>query len=345
MPSRLTSAALVATLLTACGDPATDERPGDGQATAGGEEAAEAPLDWATLIPIETEGIVRIDLARLRRSPHHDALMPAFEGMSEELGDPGLREHFDSLIQRTEVVLLAMLPELPGREREMVVLARGDYRPDEIERLNAVSEAPEASVPVEVRGHEVWVDRDPAEPIALAQIRPGTLALTSSLERMDRLLARTRMEASGPRWPPAIRGLVEDATLGEATLAIAMSRRSLGDDGPAGLSMALAGRADLDGPLDVEVRLEFESPAMATAAAVIFEGLIERMARAPVGTGVALRQLVSLARIEARGTQVVGSLHADAATAEDLVPALVQLLSDGDGPADEAPARPPTPPV
>jgi hypothetical protein len=344
MTRRSIAAALALALaqLSGCGgDPEATTR---AEATAGDEVEAQRPLDWAVLVPIETQGLIRVDLARLRRSPHHESIAPLFASMAGELGDRGLQESFASLLDRTDVVLLAMLPDVPGQDREVVVLARGDYRADEVEQLNAASEAPEASRPVEVRGQEVWVDRSGDDPIAFAQIRPGTLALTSSLERMDRLLARTRMEAGGPRWPPAVRELVEGASLDQATLSLVMAREGIGE-GPEGLSMSVAGRADVDGPLDVEVRLDFDSPAMATAAAVIFEGMVQQLAQAPQSPSLALRQLASLARIEARGTQVVGSLHADEATAAQLVPALVELLADGEEEGDGAPPNTPRAPA
>jgi hypothetical protein len=317
--------ALALAPLAGCGGDAGAETP-PSEASAGDE--APPPLDWAMLVPIETEGLIRLDLARLRRSPHRASIEPLFDDVASELGEGELQRSFSSLLDRTDLILLAMLPERPGRSREVVVLARGDYAADEIERLDAASDAPGQSEAVDVRGQRVWVDRSGRDPVAFSQIRPGTLALTSSLERMDRLLARTRMAAGGPRWPPAVRELVERAALDEATLSLAVARDGLGA-GPEGLSMSIAGRADVDGPLDVQVRLGFENPAMATAAAVVFEGMVQQLSRAPQAGSFALSRLASLARVEARGDQVVGTLHADEATAARLVPALVGLLSGG----------------
>lgn len=337
MSLRLRSALLALAWLaaTACGADAPDG--GATEATAGGDaaEAPPQPLDWALMLPIETDGLIRVDLARLRRSPHRAAIEPLLEDALGDLGDPGLQEAFRGLLERTDVVLLAMLPDAPGSEGEMVALASGDYHADEIQQLNAASQAPEQSAPIEVRGQTVWVDRSGSEPVALAQIRPGTLALTSSVNRMDRLLARMTMEQTGPRWPPAVRGLVEGASLDGSTISVVLSRDSF-QEGPEGLSMAIAGRADVDGPLEVQVVLDFEEPAMAQMAAMVFEGMVQGMAQSTEPEAFALRRLASLARIEARGNQVVGSLSADAATAAQLIPSLVELLTQDDAPDDTA---------
>ncbi len=289
----------------------------------------ERPLDWALLLPIETEGVVRLDLARMRRSPHNAALEPVLEEMLGDFADPGMRQGLADLIARTDVVLIALMPEAPDREDEVMVLAHGDYAPDEIERLNAAAGDTESSRAIDVRGQRVWIGVDPEDTTAVAQLRPDTLAMTSDRDRMDRLIARTTMASNTPRWPPSLRPLIEASQLEGATFGLALANRRFGPDGLEAMEISLAGTADADGPLDVQVIVEMGDPVMANAGAMFIEGMIRELAQSASGEAFALGSLARLARIQAEGTRIRGSIHADEMEARQLVPGLMGLLRDG----------------
>lgn len=325
-------------LLASCGGPPSaapstlPARPAD--------VASARTLDWSILLPLETEGILRLDLARLRRSPYQAALDPHLRQAIAAVGDAPMQATLTELLERTDVVLLAMLPADEREPDAIVALARGDYRPDEIERLEA-SATESTSHAVTVRGERVWVERGAeATSVAVAQLRPDTLALTSSLERMDRLIARMAMQDPGPRWPPSVRALVAEGELEAATVAVALGARRFGAE--SGMPMAFAGRADLDGPLDVEVRVTVPDPSMASAVAMMFQAMLQGMANGAEATP-ALAQLDRLAEIRAQDDQVVGTLRADLETARQLVPALLDaILAPGaEGDREVAPPAPP----
>lgn len=290
--------------------------------------AAARPLDWALLLPIETEGLVRLDLARMRRSSHRDALSPLVDELLSDTEDGGLRARLASLIDRTDLVLVALLPsESEDAEDEALVLARGEYAPDEIERLEAASGG--GSRALELRGQRVWVGGDPEDTTALAQLRPDTLALTASPAQMERLIARTSMAGGAPRWPPSVRALVEATRLEQATFGVAFANRRMGPDESEPLDISLAGIANADGPLDVEVLVEVGDATLAAAGAIFLEAMIGEIARSAEGESFALGGLARLARVEASGTRIRGSIHADEAEARQLVPGLMGLLRDG----------------
>ncbi len=288
----------------------------------------EPPLDWALLLPIETEGLVRLDLARMRRSSHRDALAPLVGELLGDAQDGDLRAGLASLVDRTDLVVVALLPdEREGDEDEVLVLARGDYAPDEIERLEAVSGG--GSRTLELRGQRVWVGSDPEDTTALAQLRPDTLALTATPAQMERLIARTSMAGGAPRWPPSVRALVEATRLEQATFGVAFANRRMGPDDGEPLDISLAGTADADGPLDVEVLVEVGDATLAAAGAIFLEAMIGEIAQSAEGESFALGSLARLARVEASGTRIRGSIHADEAEARQLVPGLMGLLRDG----------------
>lgn len=289
----------------------------------------EPPLDWAMLLPIETDGVVRLDLARMRRSPHRESLQPVFDQLLSGVADPAMQEGLAGLIERTDLVLVAFVPAGPDEEDEILILARGGYAPDEIERLNAATSDGQGSRAIEVRGRRVWIGADPEDPTAMAQLRPDTLALTADSERMERLIARIGMPAGTPRWPPSLRALIEATRLEEATFGLALANRSMGEEMGEPMTMSLAGTADADGPLDLEVLIELGDPGLAAAGAVFFEAMIRELAGAAGGESFALGSLARMARIEASGTRVRGSIHADRTEAQQLVPGLMGLLRDG----------------
>jgi hypothetical protein len=326
--------ALCAWLLASCGSAPTPA------ATA--EEALRTAqvgtLDWALLLPIETEGLVWVDLSRMRRSPHHASLRPMVDELLGEVGDPRMRQGLSALVDRTDVVLIAMLPshhlEPGGGEQEdveVLILARGSYRSDEVEQLDALD--PGHTQRLELRGQPVWVGSEGDDRTSMTQLTSDTLVVTESVERMERLLARVGMRGRSPRWPPAVRGLVEASGLEEATFGLALANRSFGDGGEDEIPMSVAGRADVDGPLDVEVFVELGDASLATAAAVFLEGFVREIARSAEGESFALRGVAERVQIEARGTRIRGSLHAERADADQLIPGLMGLLRDGLGEA------------
>ncbi len=279
------------------------------------------------LLPIETEGLVRIDLSRMRQSPHRAVLQPVLDDLLSGVEDGGMRQGFASLLTRTNVVMIALLPSSGDAEGEIMILANGSYDPDEIARLDASGSSADAGAVIERDGHRVWVGRDPDDRTAIVQLRPDTLALTGSMDQMELLLARTRMRGSSPRWPPSLRALVEATNLEQATFGLALANRSLGDeDEEEPLTMSLAGCADVDGPLDIEVLVEVGEPALAQMAAALVASMLEEMARSANAEAFALRRLAQLARIETSGSRILGSIHADRAAADELVPSLMGML-------------------
>jgi hypothetical protein len=287
--------------------------------------------DWALLLPLEADGLVRLDLARLRRSPHRAAIEPLLAHLLGELADPSLEPAFSFLLERTDVALVALSPKVEGQRRELVLLARGAYAEDELDRM----ERPEGARAARVEGIRVWVGAMPGEPTAIARLRPDVVAMTGSLESMRALVARTRMTPSSPRWPPALRPLVEGTGLEQATIGVAFANRSLGD-GESGLHMSVAGSADLDAALDLELMAELDDPALAQLGAAIFVALIEAVARSGMQTAPGARHIADLVRIETTGTRVRGTLHAERDEVYRLLPAILAMVTE-----DLAPQPPP----
>ncbi|HEY8432403.1 MAG TPA: hypothetical protein VIL20_28725, partial [Sandaracinaceae bacterium] len=182
LPVRAVALALV--FAAGCG-PAAAVAPG--AASAPRSEGA-AQLDWALLLPIETDGLVRIDLARVRRSPHRDSLAPVVEELFADVTDPGIRDRLAAVLERTELVLVALIPTGAEDDDELLILARGAYAADELERLLTGDSTVRA---IEVRGRRVWIPTDPEDATAAVQLGPDTLAITASHEGMERLIART----------------------------------------------------------------------------------------------------------------------------------------------------------
>lgn len=284
---------------------------------------AEPALDWALLLPIETDGLVRVDLARMRRSPHRASVQPVFDELLIEIAEPAMREGFAGLLARTDVVLVGLIPPDLGMEDEVLVLARGRYRPDELARLERGGRA------ITVDGRRVVLGPEGRSGAALAQLRGDTLAMTATLDRMERLIARTRMPAGSPRWPPSLRALVEASRLEAATIGLALANRGVGGEEGDIMAMTLAGTADVDGPLDVQLFVELGDPTLAAVATVFFEAMVDELSSSAVGESFALGELAELTTIEANGTRIRGSIHAEARAAQQLVPGLMGLLRDG----------------
>ncbi len=319
---------LSAVLLAGCGQDA--ETAAAGATTAGGEAQ---PLDWALLLPIETEGLVQVDLARMRRSPYRASFQPVIDELIREADDGSVQRALGELIERTDLVMVAFVPE--GQEDELVILARGRYQPDEIARLEAASPEHEAEL-TEIDGHRVWVGEGD-DGVTLSQIVPSTLAMTASLDRMRGLIARTRMARATRRWPPALRDLVEATNLEHATFGLALANRSLGTEDGQPIEMSLAGTADADGPLDIAVLVELGDATLAAASTIFFQGLIRELAQAG-GESFAVGQLADLTQIEAEGSRVRASVHADPTAAAQLVPGLMGIVRDGLAGEEEVPS-------
>lgn len=282
-------------------------------------------LDWALLLPIETDGLVRVDLERMRRSPHRTSVQPVFHDFLGQLAfseAQTMSGAIEGVLARTDVLMIGLLPRAEGAEDEVLILARGQYRANELEALAGNGS------PRDVDGHRVWVQDDEEGGRAIARLREDTLAMTASFERMHRLIARTRM-ASSPRWPPAVRALVAASGFEDATVGVALSNRGVGAAEGDLASMSIAAVADVDGPLDVELMMELGDAELAMAATVFLDALVQELARSAVGQAFALAELAELTRIEANGTRVVGTIHAEPRSAEQLVPGLMGLLRDG----------------
>ncbi len=289
--------------------------------TAGSERP---PLDWALLLPIETEGLFQIDLARMRRSPYRDSFEPVLNELVGEVTEAPMQNALHGLMERTNLVLIAMVPSEP--EDEIVMLTRGRYRPDELAQLDAAAPEHHSRV-VDVLGHQVWVGEDD-NPTAMTQLRPNTLALTGSVDRLERLIARTRMAPATRRWPSGLRDVVEATNLEDSTFGLALAHRRIGGERGRPVEMTLAGTADADGPLDISVVVELGNPTLAAATTMFFEGLVRELSERGGGESFALGQLADLAHIEAVGSRVQGSVHAPPDTAAQLVPGLMGLLRD-----------------
>lgn len=316
--------ALLALSLVACGAAAP---PAPVAPPAPAAVEAQAVLDWATLLPIDTLGFLRIDLARLRRSSHRAALESLFDGLLEDIDDGALRQRLESVLERTELMLIAMVPS--GEESEALLFARGAYHPDELERLDEHS--PERSVPIDVGGQRVWISGEADDTSAMSLLSPDTLVFAGTRGHMEGVIARTRMASGSPRWPQSVRGLVEELDLEQATIGLAMARQDLaGGEGENALFASVVGRADLDGPLSIDVSVELDDPLTAMMMATVLDGMVQAAGRS--AGSMELRHLAELARIEAIGTRVSAALHADEETTGRMVPALIQLLRD------EAPA-------
>lgn len=314
-------AALLALGSLGCGAAApapTTARPGAGA------------LDWALLVPLETDALLRVDLSRARRSPHRESLVPVLEDVVVNAADPGMRSSLGALLERTDEVLIALVPSgMPSVEEDVLVLARGRFGADELERLGRGTPAGSTEA-LDLEGHQVRAELDGLDTIAaLAQVRRDTMVLTGSVEPMQRLLSRLRMEGGSPRWPPAVRALVEASGMERATFGLVMANRTIGAYEGEVMPMSMASWADADGPLDIRIVMELGDPTLAAAAAVFVTALVDELGQEVEGEAFALAELAELARIEASGTQVRGSIHAERATADQLVPGLMGLLRDG----------------
>lgn len=290
------------------------------------------PLDWAMLLPIDTAGFLRLDLARLRRSPHRHAILPLFDELLADIENPALRQAIASVFERTELVLFALLSENADGERRLLFLARGDYREDELEQLE--TSAGGDAVSIELSGQRVWISRSTDDSTAAAQLRPDVIAVTDTEAEMERIIARTRMTDRSPRWPPSIRTLVEASELEQATIGVAMAGAGFaGGEGP---FFSLAGRADLDGPLDIELLADLGNVEAAAMFAAMFEGVFSELARRGEGDFLPLRQLVDRVQVEANGPRVRASMRADRESSDRIVPALLELFRDELGTEDPA---------
>ncbi len=66
-----------------------------------------------------------------------------------------------------------------------------------------------------------------------------------------------------------------------------------------------------------------------TLAGTADEAMVQELAASAVGESFALGELAQLTRFEANGTRIRGSIHAEARSAQQLVPGLMGLLRDG----------------
>lgn len=285
--------------------------------------AALGPLDLPRLLPVQTQGVAHVDMDRLRNSPHYDAVVPHLRRLLDEVEDDATQRQLEDLIGQTDSVVLGMLPD------GVVILATGRYAPDVVGRLAGTSASRAVAT---VRGHRVLesVDPDDADAPSLAQVRPDTLVLAAPAEAMDFLLARVDAPpTTGERWPSRVRDNVAETRIEDATLGFALGQSAMEDE-----PFTFSGRADVDGPLQVEIRLHTQRE-FARIASTTVEALLMGMANEGAGEHPVLARLPQLTRTEVQGDSVVVSVESDASTAEDLVPALLHLLVQAIGGSSE----------
>jgi hypothetical protein len=324
------SLALAFLVLTGCG--------GSRDATRTAARPPEPELDWAMLLPIETDAIIRVDLARIRRSPHRDSMLPVVEGMIGNAVSPGLQPRLGALLERTDEVLIALMPsEPPEMDEDVLVLARGRYGRDVLAQLQPTGATPSHLERRTIDGHEVHVETDgplagmgDERERALVQLRSDTVVVTDRTGRIEDLIARTRMRSDTPRWPPSLRELVQATGLERATLGLAVANRDLAEPMPGEpVPMSMAGIANADAAFDLELLVELHDPGLAAATAVLFDTIVHELGSSAEEHAFALRQLARSMRFETQGTRVHGTAHADATEAAQLVPGLMGLLRDG----------------
>lgn len=321
---------LLALTVASCG-----AAPPDVRAPAAPVAEAQAPLDWAMLLPIDTNAVIRVDLARIRRSPYGDLLEAFVTRALDELRDEALRPAFEALFDRTDVVLAALGPSGEHGDGSFILFARGAYRPDELERLWASS--PESPLLIEADELRVWSTESSDLAGAMTLLREDTLLLTDSVPRIHGVIARTRMASGAPRWPHPVRELAEDLDIEDATIGVLVGDQLPEDDGP---PLSLGGRADVDGPLDVDVRVSLQhEDVSATMLAATTGELLQAFTRRADGAPTALTELANIAEIEAHGSGVRVRIRADRETAGRLVPAFVRrVFQELDG--EEMPVDP-----
>ncbi len=326
---KLGSAVRVLAIVTLTGSLATGLA-GCGAATPRAETTrGPAPLDFAMLLPIETDSLLRVDLARIRRSPHHEAMLPVVSAMVAGAVSPALRPSLASILERTDEVLVALMPGTSAAQGEdVMVLARGRYERDELNRLDAGARAldPGWLERRSVDGHLMRIETDGEQTTAAALLRPDTMVATDQVERLERLIARTRMPARAPRWPPALRTLMRDAGLERTALGVVMADRAMGSPVGEPMAMSLVGTADVDDALELELLIELHDPGLAAAAAVLFSAVVHEVGQTTEPDAFALQQLARLARFETEGTRVRGTVRAEPPVADQLVPGLMGVL-------------------
>ncbi|MFK7989135.1 MAG: hypothetical protein AB8I08_24160 [Sandaracinaceae bacterium] len=287
-------------------------------------QAALPPLDLPRLLPVQTQGVARADVGRLLRSPHYPAIAPHLMQIVAEVEDEGAREQIEQLIGQTETVVIGLLPD------GVVILAEGRYEANVVGRLAAAS--PTSAIAT-VRGHEVLESVDPSDDEApsLAQVRPDTLVLAAPAEAMELLLARVNSPpTTGERWPSRVRENVAQTDIVNAMVGFALGQSAMGDE-----PFTFSGRANLDGALSAEVRLH-TTPQFVQIASMTVEGLLRGVANEASEDHPVLARLPELTRTRVEGDSVVVSVESDAATAETLVPALIDLLVEAvGGPSEE----------
>jgi hypothetical protein len=179
-----------------------------------------------------------------------------------------------------------------------------------------------------IDGHAVWVTEDEEGTTLVAQPRADTLVLAESVEAMRGMLARTRMTPGSPRWPPALRAVVEASRLERATFGLAIADRESEQRSREAPGVSIAGCMDAPGGFDVELLVEAGDPNLAASVAEMLEIALDELAEGERSDFFALARIAELAEVETRGTQVRGSVHASLDEARQLVPGLMGVLRD-----------------
>ncbi|MCC6876862.1 MAG: hypothetical protein IT378_21335 [Sandaracinaceae bacterium] len=284
------------------------------QATRTAPPAEAVTTDWALLLPLDTQAILRVDLARIRASRHRAALATLLVPLVQSVRQDASAERITELVDRTDTLLLAMVPDERGEDDALIFVAGGVT----LEELAGAAYGSEARRE-RIDGHDAFVGPDGA---CAARLAPEQLVMASSVSMLRATLARTRMRSTGARWPRPLRAAAAQADVEGATFGAIVGSIPLDEMAPGGGSIAGALGADLDDAL--ELRASLHAPDEQTAA--LFAMGVEMLLGTIGSEGPALRALVDAARVRVDGSTVRVEATLDAERTQEILPALIDAV-------------------
>ena len=315
------------------------------------------PPDPVAVLPASANLALRLDLARLRSSPYYATLVEwAFRGMAVPPDrEASLREVF----ARTDVLVLAMLDAQGGASEDVVLIARGSYRPDEIMQHLRVLLSPSGNA-AEVRVESRAETASLAHPAAVAhgpEASGAVLAdhtwIVTRGSLLDSTLARARQRRPVARQlSPAFeataarvgfeRGALGLVVLNTGGMEAVLASELGGSEGSMVRSMkTLGARLEVDNGLQLEAVAQTNSNEAAFGIARFIQNELRNLSSNMMLRAMGLGELIAAVDVSSSGAEVVGNLRLTDAQAQSLLARLGTLLALAGHTTDLQVATPP----